>query len=170
MPTTDICDELTRVLDEEAARLTELRDLLAEERAAFVALRPSEMTAGAEHLTEVAEVSSELAARRDRLVADLGQSLGRTGEIRLRELLELLPASAAERLRSAAERARAAAIRVRVEIRVGERLLDFSRQSNELLVRALHGCDDRQTGVYDRNARRIGVEAAHGPGLLSGTV
>lgn len=149
-------------------RIGTLRESLAVSRAAFVRSSSGALEAKSREHAALAEqvhaLEQDVASRRH----DLCRALGRPVTARLGQLLGELPADHARRLEAAAQRLREGLHALRVESRVGQRLLDLSRRAQEGLVRGLPVTAGGAAHRYDRHARS--VRARHAGGFLRGTV
>jgi hypothetical protein len=168
MSVPDETARLVRVLEREAVQLGELAAAMQQQRAAFVALRPAALDTGIQTMAAQAIRAAELARERERVLEALGAQLRAPGRPTLAALDLRLPAELRPALARAADAVRAAARRVRIEGRIGGRLLQESRRWH----RALLGGDreDRRSAtVYDRRAHARAPQPGAGS-LLRGTM
>lgn len=160
-----LADVLRRSFAASADLLRSMHEALAARRTSWIAARPSTLAEPAEKLQQAAErLAEEERSRADllqRIAALLpgaapAPAIGRR-HVNVTQVAAALPREAAARLRQAADDATAAARRVRIELALGERLLQFTQRSQETV---LHGIASQtaDVGGYDRGARRV-----HGP-------
>ena len=123
----DAIDRLIQALHDEATALDQLTAEMKARRTDFVALRPSELEAGAEQLRAPAEAAVRAASVRER-AANQAASIARLrGRTTLRKIRSCAMPEQAVRLDEAGRLARDAARAARVEGRIGQRLLDQAR-------------------------------------------
>ena len=169
MPPCDkLVGDLIEVLHIEAKAMLDLQNVMAENRAAFVAIQASPLTSGLEALESSWEAVASLESKREALVAELASLLGLTGQVRISSILPELPPHTVAELRAAANAADEASRRVRAETTAGARLLRLSRQAHEGVIRALTGVDAQKHNGYDKNAQSIESEGRSGR-LVIGT-
>ncbi len=160
---------LCRVLEDEARMLTQLRDEMVRRRAAFIAVRPSELEGSVQQLDGIQRESAQLETKRVELTLAIGKSLGLEGEPSLRTLCRRAPASLSRRLEKAGAAVRTAARAVQIESRVGARLLDTSRLAQEGILHDIAGIASKApTTGYDRNAAVS--QAPRSGSLINGTI
>lgn len=138
-------EPILRLLSREAAAFHELVLQLRKNRAAFATARGDELTRLYSGLLAL-EAPREAATRElQSQLVELGRRLGMDGTRppTLRRLLDLLPARDRTRLSQATAATREAAAAARLELAVGERLLQLATQAQEDFLRDLIGSLDQ---------------------------
>ena len=170
-------DRIATSLRLSAALLQQLHDGLLRRRTAWIAARPSTLQEPAQALEHLARELAAESARLHELLAQAQQALpaplarARDLHVDVSLLASHLPAAAAAPLRQAAAAATDAARRVRVEQTLGERLLRFTRHTQDSLladVAATLCTTAVDLGGYDRSARR--VAGVFGPAAVPGSL
>lgn len=164
--------KLCSLLEREATSLSELHRAMCARRAAFIALLPSQIESAVAELEAAGQKAANLENERAALATTFGVTLGLGETPRLSDLARRAPQFVRSRLSRARADLDRAARSIQVESRVGERLLEFSRQAQEGFVQELFGAvqetNDGGNG-YDRSARCVGTGPRTGT-LISGTV
>lgn len=168
MSIRELAEQLTLILELEADSFDAIEQAMRADRQAFVALRTSELEARLPGLLDLAEQALGLARRREQLQQSLGTRLGNRN-LTLSSLLPHVPRDLRPRLELAAERARRSSGKVRIESRVGERLLGLSRRWRESLVGVSIKPDKREATVYDHRARAARTTGGSGS-VVRGTI
>lgn len=161
MSLLDLGARVERSLRRSAGLLQELLDGLARRRGTWLSARPHEVPADG-----LDRLAAELAAEQDQRSGLLGAAAellpagpaARHSRQVLAGLGRALPPAPAARLREASAAAAAAAHRLRVELALGERLLQFAQRAHDGLLGGIARdlgarCDD--VGGYDHRARRV---------------
>jgi len=156
----DQVERLGRSLLFAGSLMQKLGDALRARRTAWLVVRPSDLEQPLAQLDRLVQEIAAAAQARDALLEHLGRQLGlSTGpaaELDIGKLVAALPPALAAPLRRAATQATAQADKLRLEVAVGDRLLQFSRRAHEgFLQRLLHS--SRQIGAgasgYGRDGR-----------------
>jgi hypothetical protein len=145
--------------------LEQLLEGLMEHRTAWVSARASTLAQPATRLDHLAQALAAEEQQRAEVMAELATTLplprplaGRELKIDVGLLADHLPPKPATQLRLAAAATTQLAKVVRAETALGERLLTFSRQAHEGLVRQLVGATHQVAGTmtgYDRRAHKV---------------
>lgn len=158
----ELIDRLVTSFDEEASGLERLVAAMRGSRTAWLALRPSDLEEAVERLRRLADHAMEMGSRRSAALCAVGSSLGLEPRSILRRPDPRIPRPAADRICRAAGRAVSAAEALRRENGMGNRLLEFSRLSQEGMFHSIAGTRESHTRGYDRHARAIVQPAARG--------
>jgi len=159
---------LVEALEQQRTRLAALLTALEHGRNTFMTVRSAELEQASAGLWALAQRVQEVEAAREAALEELRVVLGAAQPPSVRELAPRLPEDLRRRLCAAAERVRAVAEKLRVEQRLGARLLEFSAEAQVGMFKDLLGAEEPVRG-YDRSARVL--DAAPGVGrLISGKV
>ena len=137
-------DTLLRLLSQERAAFQDLARRLRTQRAAFTVARGDELTRIVAELAALeaprAAAAAEFGAALTALARRLGVATAAGAPRHFKPVLAALPPRDRERLRTALAATRAAAEDARLQIAVGERLLQFATEAQEGFLRDLLDC------------------------------
>lgn len=173
MSLADLADRFGRSLLFTTGLLQQLETGLKQRRLNWISAKPSEIAEPAEALDRLSQEIAAAEALQQQLLQDIAAELppqavlpGKSLHINATRIAAALPAVAGARLKHQAAQAIKAAKAVRVEIGLGNRLVQFSQQAHESMVQKLVRVAHPMAGGahgYDRRARSVQG------GLLSST-
>ena len=169
MSLRDHVEKLILCLENTAAEMDRLEQQMREERQHFVSLRGEQLLQAVETLRTLADSARARDQERDQLGALVRDTLQIEGTVTISRLSPRLPPDLAKRLRTVGSHAKQQAERLRVEAAVGQRLLEFARQTQEALLRRMLKLEQQQAEGYDRNARKTST-ATSGGRLVKGVL
>jgi hypothetical protein len=156
----ELAEQLAHSLSTSAGLLQKLRQGMKQHRTAWIAARPSTLAEPVDRLeATVRELGAE-AVLRQQLLDRIAPALAVAGvapadlHVGVGLIAARLRPAAAARLRAAAGAAHAAAAAVRIEVALGNRLLQFNGRAQEHLLRQAAGTNAAVPG-YDRCGRHV---------------